>query len=165
MRWSKNMLSSAFAIQQLSLAAMHPIQTKHYNIIQLLHAGWQYRRWQGYSCICVCVGGPTFFSCLGLNTLVQPVCVFIALSSPHPRSPCLPTHCSISAFCLPVFISFPVVILQPPGQFPTAGIFTADLFFTPRSNWIMHSSIKSPSLKRTGDGFKCWGEHIFCLQR
>lgn len=85
MHRSKNMLLRTFAIQQLSLAAMHPIQTKtleyHWAFTCRLALPPLARPWL-HMCVC---RWAHILSCLGLNILVQPAsCIhrsFISLSS------------------------------------------------------------------------------------
>lgn len=148
-----------FAIQQLSSVLMHatPNQPKYYIIILLSYAGWCCCHWQGYGCLCVCmcVGGPTLLSWLELSAFTQPAsCIafthFLSLYLSLSISPSFPR--SISGIPFPSFSSFfsfhLFLILQPPGECPTMGTFTADPFFTLPPNWtLMHCSIKSPSLK------------------
>lgn len=88
-------------------------------------------------CACVCVGGFTLLSWPAPNVFTQHV---LRRSFTFSRLSFL-RH-TISAVPPPLLL---LLIPQPPGEGPTMG--TADLPFTPPSNWITHCSIKSPSLK------------------
>lgn len=117
-----------FAIQQLSSAVMHtlPCQPKYYITIQLSSAGLCQSQWQGYVC------------------RWPPIIKLAQDSKAH-------KHCNTASLSLPSFnhlFSSSSPSLHPPGKGPAAGTFTSDLSFTSPSNWITHSGIRSPLIKR-----------------
>ncbi len=107
-------------------------------------------------CVCVCVSvcvcgwahiiKLAWTECTHATCIVY--CVPISLLPPSLTFPSFQHSISaVLSLPSPIFSFSSSLILQPPGGSPTIASFTADLFFTPPSNWIMHSSIKSPTIK------------------